>query len=59
MKKEYIAPSMKAIEMKVETVILAGSGELNVNPTSSTTNDGVQFNDFETSNTDGTSNWEL
>ena len=52
MKKEYIAPSMKAIEMKVETVILAGSGELNVNPTSSTTNDGVQFDDFETSNID-------
>ena len=50
MKKKYIAPSMKAIEMKVETVILAGSGELNVNPTSSTSNDGVQFDDFETSN---------
>ena len=50
MKKEYIKPSMKAIEMKVETVILAGSGELNVNPTSSTSNDGVQFNDFENSN---------
>ena len=59
MKKEYIKPSMKVMEMKVETVILAGSGELDLNPSSSTSNDGVQFNDFETSNTDGTSNWEL
>ena len=50
MKKEYIKPSMKVMEMKVESVILAGSGELNVNPTSSTSNDGVQFDDFETSN---------
>ena len=60
MKKEYIAPSMKVMEMNVESVILAGSGEeLIVNPTSTTSGDGVQFNDFETSNTDGTSNWEL
>ena len=58
MKKEYIKPSMKAIEMKVETVILAGSGELNVNPTSSTSNDGVQFNDYENSN-GGTPDWDL
>ena len=58
MKKEYIKPSMKVIEMKVETVILAGSGELNVNPTSSTSNDGVQLNDFEDSN-DKESVWEL
>lgn len=58
MKKEYIAPSMKVVEMKVETVILAGSGELNVNPTSSTSNDGVQLNDFEDSN-DKESVWEL
>lgn len=58
MKKEYIKPSMKAIEMKVETVILAGSGELNVNPTSSTSNDGVQLNDFENSNGES-STWEL
>ena len=41
---------MKAIEMKVETVILAGSGELDLNPSSTTSNDGVQFNDFEDSN---------
>ena len=52
MKKKYIKPSMKVVKMNVESVILAGSDELNVNPTSSTTNDGVQFNDFETSNID-------
>ena len=50
MKKEYIKPSMKVMEMKVETVILAGSGELDLNPSSTTSNDGVQFNDFEDSN---------
>jgi hypothetical protein len=58
MKKEYIKPSMKAIEMKVETVILAGSGELDLNPSSTTSNDGVQFNDFEDSNGES-STWEL
>ena len=58
MKKEYIKPSMKAIEMKVETVILAGSGELDLNPSSTTSNDGVQLNDFEDSN-DKESVWEL
>ena len=52
MKKRYIKPSMKVMEMKVETVILAGSGELDLNPSSTTSNDGVQFNDFETSNID-------
>ena len=50
MKKKYIKPSMKVVKMNVESVILAGSGELNVNPTSTTSNDGVQFNDFENSN---------
>ena len=58
MKKEYIKPSMKVIEMKVETVILAGSGELDLNPSSTTSNDGVQFNDFENSNGES-STWEL
>ena len=36
MKKKYIKPSMKVVKMNVESVILAGSGELNVNPTSTT-----------------------
>ena len=58
MKKRYIKPSMKVMEMKVETVILAGSGELDLNPSSTTSNDGVQFNDFEDSNGE-TSTWEL
>ncbi len=58
MKKEYIKPSMKVMEMKVETVILAGSGELDLNPSSTTSNDGVQFNDFEDSNGES-STWEL
>ena len=58
MKKKYIKPSTKVVEMNVESVILAGSGELNVNPTSSTSNDGVQFNDYENSN-GGTSDWDL
>ena len=58
MKKKYIKPSMKVVKMNVESVILAGSGELNVNPTSSTSNDGVQFNDYENSN-GGTSDWDL
>ena len=58
MKKEYIKPSMKVMEMKVETVILAGSGELDLNPSSTTSNDGVQFNDFENSNGES-STWEL
>ncbi len=58
MKKEYIKPSMKAIEMKVETVILAGSGEINLNPSTSTSTDGVQFNDYENSN-GGSSDWDL
>ena len=58
MKKEYIKPSMKVMEMKVETVILAGSGELDLNPSRTTSNDGVQFNDFEDSN-DKESVWEL
>ena len=58
MKKEYIKPSMKVIEMKVETVIIAGRGELDLNPSSTTSNDGVQFNDFEDSN-DKESVWEL
>ena len=52
MKKKYIKPSMKVVKMNVESVILAGSGELNVNPTSTTSNDGVQFNDFEPSTID-------
>lgn len=59
MKKRYIKPSMKVVKMNIESCILAGSGEeLIVNPTSSTSNDGVQFNDFEDSN-DKESVWEL
>ena len=58
MKKKYIKPSMKVVEMNVESVILAGSGELDLNPSSPTSTDGVQFNDFEDSN-DKESVWEL
>ncbi|GEM_PF-1260361 len=55
MKKEYIKPSMKAIEMKVETVILAGSGKDSIGWDSAAESTGVGLSDFENGNEDNNS----
>ena len=65
MKKEYIKPSMKAVELKTESMILAGSGNLTGGNAFTdkdafeSADEGVYFYDYENSNGSSGANWDF
>ncbi len=64
MKKEYIKPSMKAVELKTESMILAGSGTIQGanaftdKASFDAADEGVFFEEYDNSNGES-DNWDI